>query len=159
MAADFNNPFGNNQQQVAQSNTVQNDDALDWDDEVTVEDTPAYIIVKPGTYPFTVASCERGYYEGNPEKGKSPCNTIKVTLDIQTPEGKAKCFNTLYMKKSAKGFITDFFRAIGMAKIGETFKPDWNNAVGRTGQAKFKNHTSTNGKTYNALDRYIFPDK
>lgn len=159
MAADFNNPFGNNQQQGAQSNPVQNDDALDWDDEVTVEDTPAYIIVKPGTYPFTVASCERGYYEGNPEKGKSPCNTIKVTLDIQSPEGKAKCFNTLYMKKSAKGFITDFFRAIGMAKIGETFKPDWNNAVGRTGQAKFKNHTSTNGKTYNALDRYIFPDK
>ena len=157
--ADFNNPFGNNNNNQQGTDAPVNDDALGWDDEVTVEESPAYIVLKPGTYDFEVASCERGYYEGNKEKGKSPCNTIKVTLDIQTPEGKAKCFTTLYMKKSAKGFITDFFRAIGMAKVGQTFKPDWNNAVGRTGKAKFTNHVSANGKTYNDLDRYIFPDK
>lgn len=130
------------------------DKELDWDDAIAWEDAPAYITLPPGDYIFTVASYERGRYNGNPEQGKIACNTVRVTVVIETPAGQASAQNTFYMKKSAIGFVRDFFLCIGLIKKGQAFTPDWNAAIGRTGVAQFTTR-EYKGNTYNNVKKWL----
>ena len=61
--ADFNNPFGNNNNQQGTDVPV-NDDALGWDDEVIKKKKKTHIRIKPGTYPFEIARGKRGSFFG-----------------------------------------------------------------------------------------------
>ncbi|MDD6696733.1 MAG: hypothetical protein PUE51_00010 [Veillonellaceae bacterium] len=150
MAEDFKNPFGK------ASGTAGEDKALDWDAEIAWEDSPEYVTLQPGNYEFTVKNYDRGHYNGNPEKGKISCNTVKVTVGVDTPQGEAIATNTFYFKQSAVGFIRDFFLCVGLLKKGEAFRPDFDKAIGCKGMAKFSTR-EYNGKTYNNIDRWIKP--
>ena len=149
--ADYNNPFGNKGNAGAAE-----DKALDWGATIEWEDSPEYVTLQPGNYEFTVTNYERGHYDGNPSAGKIGCNTIKVTVAVDTPQGKATARNTFFFKQSAVGFIRDFFLCIGLLKKGEAFVPDFDKAIGCRGMAKFSNR-EYNGKTYNQIDRWIKP--
>ena len=148
--AEYNNPFGTKAENSGE------DKALDWDATIAWEDAPAYVTLAPGNYEFTVLNYERGHYDGNPSAGKIGCNTIKVTVAVDTPQGRATARNTFFFKQSAVGFIRDFFLCIGILKKGEAFVPDFDKAIGCKGMAKFSNR-EYNGKTYNQIDRWIKP--
>ncbi len=149
--AEYKNPFANK----AANNTTE-DKALDWGASIPWEESPEYVILTPGNYEFTVQNYERGHYDGNPGTGKIGCNTVRVTVAVDTPQGKATARNTFYFKQSAVGFIRDFFLCIGLLKKGEAFVPDFDKAIGCNGMAEFKTR-EYNGNTYNEIKKWIKP--
>ena len=138
----------------APQNVQQEDEeTYDWDDSFTCEES-SFVVLRPGEYAFTVKGFERGYFNGN-EKSKA-CKMAKMTLEVQTEDGKASVKDSFFLKKSAKWRIDDFFRCIGVAKLGQTYQPNWTESIGMTGRAKIKNR-EYNGKKYNEVDRYVYP--
>lgn len=154
--AEYKNPFAGKAASSDAGKDATEDKALDWDDTIEWEEPLEYITLTPGNYEFTVQNYERGHYDGHPETGKIGCNTVSVTVTVDTPQGKAIAKNRFYLKKSAQGFIRDFFLCIGLLKKGQAFTPNWDNTIGCTGMAKFSNR-EYNGKTYNQIDRWLKP--
>lgn len=136
---------------------AEDEEELDWNPLIKWEDVPEYIVLNPGNYKFTVNGFKRGHYDGNESSGKKGCKTMEVTISIENEKGMATVRNTFYIKKTALGFIRDFFMCIGLMKKGEDFTPDWDKAVGCNGMAKISNVTGKNGKLYNNVDRWIKP--
>lgn len=149
--ADFNNPFGNNA-----TKKDGEDKAIEWGDTIAWEDAPEYVVLPPGNYEFTVMNWDRGHYEGNPATGKIACNTARVTVAVETDKGTAYAKYTFYLKKSAIGFVRDFFLCIGLMKKGEAFTPDFDKAIGCKGMAQFDNRPYK-GNTYNDVKKWIKP--
>lgn len=156
-----NNGWNNKKQENTDTNETpveEEDKALSWDDEeYTCEDAPEYILLKPGEYDFKVQSFERAYYNGNSEKNIPPCPQAKVTLFIETPEGNALVYENFFLRLKVKWMFDNFFRALGVAKPNQPYKPDWQRIVGMTGRC-FIDNREYNGKKYNQVKRYIFPE-
>lgn len=148
--------WGNQQgapQQAPQATANPNDDKVfSWDDSFMCEEGGAYILLPEGEYDFTVTSFDRSYFNGS-EKSKA-CPMAKITLTVDTPEGKATIKDSLFLKMSAKWRMDAFFRSIGFAKANENYTPNWNNVIGAKGRARIKPH-KYNDKDYNNVDRYI----
>ena len=57
---------------------------------------------------------------------------------METPEGTANVKYDLILYSTLEWKISEFFRAIGQKKHGETLRPRWNEVVGSQGRARFK---------------------
>ena len=136
-------------------NQTEEEKVFGWDEAFTCEDGGGFVILEPGEYQFTVKNFERGYYNGS-EKSKA-CPMAKLTLEVETPKGKARVTDSLFLKSSAKWQMDNFFRCIGVAKVGQPYTPNWNNIIGMTGMAKIKNR-EYNGKNYNDIEAYLFQE-
>lgn len=126
-----------------------------WDDSYTCEEGGNFVVLPKGEYQFTVKSFERSYYNGN-EKSKA-CPMAKLTLEVDSAEGKARVTDSLFLKSSAKWRMDSFFRCIGVAKVGQPYVPNWNNIIGMTGKAKIKPR-EYNGKQYNDVEAYLYQE-
>jgi len=151
--AEFKNPFSNK----SNKNSEDGERAVDWDEAITWDGSPEYIVLSPGNYEFMVKSYERGHYDGNPDKGKKPCNTVKVTVAVNTEQGEAYATTTFFLKANQMFLVGNFFGCIGIAEKGKSFVPNWEQAVGCKGMAKFTNR-EYNGNTYNNVSRWIQPE-
>lgn len=129
---------------------------FDWD-SVIEEDggSGEYRVLPEGNYRFTVADFQRGHHEGSAKI--PPCSKATLTLEVEGPEGPAKCTRNLYLCKHMERMLSDFFRCIGQKKRGEKMKMDWDKVLGAQGVAHFKPR-EYNGKSYNECVYFCDPD-
>jgi len=112
---------------------------IGWDDEIASESS--YILLEEGDYDFTVTHFERGRFPGS---NKIPaCNKAMLTLSVETPAGKADVRYDLILWSALEWKLSEFLRAIGQKKRGEPTHPRWNEMLGATGRARFKQRTYT----------------
>lgn len=136
---------------MADMNTV-----FDWD-SVIEEDGKGgeYSVLPEGNYRFTVAKFERGQHPGS-EKIPA-CPKAILTLEVDGPDGPAKCMRNLYVCKHMERMLSDFFRCIGQKKRGEKLRMDWSKVPGSQGLAHFK-PTEYRGNKFNECVYFIDPD-
>lgn len=129
---------------------------LDWDEQIH-DDGKKYITLDEGDYEFTVVEFTRSRFPGST---KIPaCKKAVFTLAVDTPEGTAQVKFDLILWSTLKWKIHEFFRAIGLAKTGEAFTPNWNQVVGSKGRAHFKPRAyEKDGETKYANDVTAFYD-
>ena len=130
---------------------------MDWGD-VLESDGQEYILLPEGDYNFTITNFERGRFPGS---AKIPaCNKATVTLQVDTPDGKAKTKLDLILYRSLEWRISAFFRCIGQKKQGERLTMDWGKVLGSRGRAHFKPRTYTgrDGQEHQANDVASFYD-
>lgn len=105
---------------------------LNWDDEI-VKDSD-FVLLPEGDYDFLVTAFERGRHNGSEKL--PPCNKAVVTLEIDSPEGKAYIKHNLFLHSRCEGLLSNFFTGIGQKKHGEPLKMNWNAVIGSTGRCK-----------------------
>ncbi|AAU85062.1 hypothetical protein BCBBV1cgp15 [Bacillus phage BCASJ1c] len=111
---------------------------LGWDDEIE-KDGPAFVLLPPGEYNFTVAKFERGRFQGSEKM--PPCNEAKLDLTIHSPEhGDVTLFHRLLLHTKTEGFLSNFFAGIGQKKPGERLRMNWNAVVGSKGRCKIEHN-------------------
>lgn len=137
-------------------NNISNDNyALDWDDEINVEE-PEFTILPEGDYAFEVTKVERGRYEGGEKI--PPCPKAIVSLKVFGENEEAYVTESLLLCKKMEWKISQFFLSLGLKKHGEPFKPVWNRAVGLSGKCRLEvNHykdKNGNDRENNRVKRY-----
>lgn len=105
---------------------------LNWDDEI-VKDSD-FVLLPEGDYDFRVTAFERGRHNGSEKL--PPCNKAVVTLEIDSPEGKAYIKHNLFLHSRCEVLLSNFFTGIGQKKHGEPLKMNWNTVIGSTGRCK-----------------------
>lgn len=110
--------------------------AIGWDDELTAEEA-SFALLEPGDYPFVVESVARKQFDGSAKM--APCFIEELSLNIQgfTIE-HALFLNTKFLPR-----ISEFFVAIGQARYGQKFRPNWTGLVGARGMCKVGYRTWT----------------
>lgn len=110
--------------------------AIGWDDEITAEED-SFELLEPGDYPFVVESVTRKQFDGSAKM--SPCFIEELSLNIQGFSiAHALFLNTKFLSK-----ISEFFVAIGQARYGQKFRPNWTGLVGARGMCKVGYRTWT----------------
>ena len=133
-----------------------NNTAFDWDSMIEEDGgSGEYRVLPEGNYRFTVVNFERGHHEGSAKI--PPCPKAILTLEVEGPDGPAKCVRNLFLCKHMERMMSDFFRCIGMKKRGEKVRMDWDKVVGAQGIAHFK-PSEYKGKAYNELAYFCDPD-
>ena len=130
---------------------------LDWDEEIS-DDGGQFILLEEGDYNFTVTKFERGRFPGG---DKIPaCKKVTMTISVNTKEGVANTLFDLILWSTLTWKISEFFRAIGQKKHGESFRPDWNAVAGSVGRAHFKpkSYVGKDGKERHVNDITKFYD-
>lgn len=130
--------------------------ALEWDDEISQEDS--YILLEEGDYNFTVTAFERARFPGSAKI--PPCNKAALTLTVETPDGTATVKCDLILYSTLEWRICEFFRAIGQKKHGETVTMNWGAVTGSKGRARFvpRTYTKKDGSTGTVNDVEKFYD-
>ena len=148
----------------------QTDDiALGWEDVLDGDDANGYEPLPEGDYYFTVKGFTRGRYEGGEKL--PPCNKAVLTLALKSawtptqekPAASGEVTTQLFMLKSLKRKVTQFFIAIGYLKPGEEKAMNWNIVPGSTGTCAvtLREWTGNDGKkhTGNDVARFYDPEK
>ena len=134
---------------------------MGWDDEIAASEEPQHITLPPRDYPFEVIKFERDHFNGN--DNFPPCKKAVYTLRITAPDGRQTTLrHTFFVHKDRIQSITAFFVSLGMAKWGESFRPDWKGAVGARGVCKIENKEGTGrhkGNLYNNVNLFYSPEK
>ena len=134
---------------------------LGWDDEIE-NDSPEYITLPEGEYPFTVTNFERGRYQPGPNSKLPPCNMAVLTIELLSPDGFAvPVKDKLYLHSSTEGFLCEFFTSIGQRKHGERVRMNWNAVTGSKGRAKVgirEYQKDGETRTINEIKKYLEPD-
>ena len=130
---------------------------LDWDSVIEEDGNGGgeYLVLPEGDYTFTVVNFERGHHNGSEKIPE--CPKAILTLEVDGPEGQARCTRNLFVCKRMESMLSDFFRCIGQKKRGERLKLDWSKVTGSRGKAHFKPRTY-NGNQYNELVYFIDAD-
>lgn len=124
---------------------------LGWDDEITASNTTEFIILPDGDYIFTVTKLERERFTPSSPTSKIPaCNKAVLTLEIDSPQGKAYIKHNLFLHSITEKMLAAYFEGTGQKEPGIPKKPDWNNQVGKQGLAKIKTR-EYNGNKYNQV--------
>ena len=111
---------------------MDNERELNWDDEI-VKDSD-FVLLPEGDYNFRVTAFERGRHSGSEKL--PPCNKAIVTLEIDSPQGKAYIKHNLFLHSRCEGLLSNFFTGIGQKKHGEPLKMNWSAVIGSTGRCK-----------------------
>lgn len=134
---------------------------LGWDD-IIENDSPAFVTLPAGIYPFTVTGFERSRYNPTPNAKLPPCNMAVLTISIMGPDGfEVPVKDKLYLHSSCEGFLCEFFTAIGQRKHGQRVQMDWGRVQGARGYAKVgvRRYTSDGEeKSINEIKRYLDPE-
>lgn len=115
-------------------------DVYDWGMEIPAEDIGegggSFTVLPPGEYEFEVLSIEEDYYEASETSKISSCPMAVVRLTVRDADGEeARVRDRLYLHKGYSiQRIGDFFCSIGLYTRGESLKPDWKGAIGKTGR-------------------------
>lgn len=130
--------------------------AIGWDDEITAEED-SFELLEPGDYPFVVESVTRKQFDGSAKM--SPCFIEELSLNIQGFSiAHALFLNTKFLSK-----ISEFFVAIGQARYGQKFRPNWTGLVGARGMCKvgYRTWTGKDGteRKSNTVLAFYPPDK
>lgn len=138
------------------------DKELDWDSEISYE-TPDYVTLPAGTYPFTITKMERKRFDGSKrEGGLPPCPMAEITVEARGKEGISVFNQRLFLHSRCEGILTSFFTCIGQRQKGDKLSMDWNSVEGSTGWAvlKVREFTSRNGNELSTNDvaRWLAPD-
>lgn len=133
---------------------------LSWDSEIEKEGSD-FILLPEGVYKFTVSKFERARHPGSSKL--PPCAKAVLTLEIDSPEGKAYVMNNLFLHSKCEGLLTAFFTCIGARRHGERFTMNWDIVPQSTGYAKIGIHEydkkdgSGKGQSNEVL-RFLAPD-
>lgn len=140
------------------------DKELDWDSEISYE-SPNFVTLQEGDYPFTVTELQRKRYEGNRNKanGLPACPMAELTIEARGKEGVSIFTTRLYLHTRTEGLLTQFFTCIGQRKHGDKLSMDWNSVVGASGWAhlKIREFTTRQGNegTINEVGRWLSPEE
>lgn len=130
---------------------------MGWDDDIAASEEPQHVTLPAGDYPFEVIKFERDHFSGSAKM--SPCKKAVYTLRITAPDGRQTTLrHQLFVHKDRIQGISAFFVSLGMAKWGESFRPNWNGAVGGRGVCKL-GVREYNGNTYNEVKLFYAPEK
>lgn len=137
--------------------------AFDWND-VIQNDSPEFIILPEGTYPFTVRSFERGEHTPGPNGKLPPCKKAILTIDIDGGAlGSVTVTHNLFLHSRTEGLLCAFFTSIGQRKHGEQLTMNWQKVPGSRGLCKVivTESKGRDGKVrqYNNIERFLEPDE
>ena len=134
---------------------------MGWDDEIDATEEPQRVTLPPGDYPFEVIKFERDHFNGNDKF--PPCKKAVYTLLITAPDGRQITIrHTFFVHKDRIKSIAAFFVSLGLAKWGESFRPDWKGAVGARGVCKVETKEGVGkykGNLYNNVNLFYSPEK
>lgn len=134
---------------------------LSWDSEIS-QDTPEFIVLPEGDYPFMVQDYEKGIYEGPSEKIGHGCPMATLKIVVRSPKGNTSVQDRLYLTQNMEWKLSSFFRSIGQKSHGKSYKMDWNSIIGKEGLCHVKQETwvGNDGKerVTNRIDRYLDSD-
>lgn len=138
------------------------DRALDWDD-VIQNDSPDFVLLPEGTYPFTVRSFERGEYTPGPNAKLPACKKAILTIDIDGGAlGTVTVKHNLFLHSRTEGLLCAFFTSIGQRKHGEQLHMNWQTVPGSRGLCKVivTDQKSNDGRVrqFNNIERFLEPD-
>lgn len=129
-----------------------------WDAEITA-DTPEYVVLPEGDYPFQVQGLEKQTYQGDSEKIGRGCPMAVLKLVVGDDEQHTSVSDRLYLTTSMEWKLGSFFRAIGQKTHGKAYKMDWDKVVGKEGlcHVKVRTYVGNDGqqKQTNQIDRYL----
>ena len=132
---------------------MENNRALNWDDEITQEST--FTLLPEGEYNFKVTNFERAWYDGSDKI--PPCNKAIVTIKIETTKGDAEIKENFFLTTNTEGLLSAFFGSIGQKKKGEPLRMNWDKVIGSTGRVKIGTR-EYNGNNYNKVKRWLSPE-
>lgn len=131
--------------------------AIGWDEEITVEKEPEFVLLEPGEYNFTVTSFERGRYDGS---SKLPaCSVAKLALKCSNGIQETTVFVNLFLVSNQKWKLTHFFKSCRLIAAdipeGVNYAMPWSRVIGAQGRALIKNR-EYNDKQYNEVEKFLY---
>lgn len=131
--------------------------AIGWDEEITVEKEPEFVLLEPGEYNFTVTSFERGHYDGS---SKLPaCSVAKLALKCSNGIQETTVFVNLFLVSNQKWKLTHFFKSCRLIAVdipeGVNYAMPWLRVIGAQGRALIKNR-EYNDKQYNEVEKFLY---
>lgn len=131
--------------------------AIGWDEEITVEKEPEFVLLEPGEYNFTVTSFERGHYDGS---SKLPaCSVAKLALKCSNGIQETTVFVNLFLASNQKWKLTHFFKSCRLIAAdipeGVNYAMPWSRVIGAQGRALIKNR-EYNDKQYNEVEKFLY---
>lgn len=125
-----------------------------WDEEISRDDE--FIVLPEGDYDFEVIGFERSRSSGSEKMPAS--NMAILTIRVTNGKDSVKVKDYLVLHSKMEWKLSQFFRAIGQKKQGESYRMNWNAVPGAKGRCKLIVDTYTNdkGKTseINKIDKY-----
>lgn len=139
---------------------------LTWEQEFEADGTqPEFKPLPKGTYPFVVENIERTFVQ-NSESKYYKCPMANVTFrvsgkDESGEEMEVTLKENFMLHKNFLWKISQLFISVGLAKQGETFRPDWSALITRGGQCEvsIREYTKKDGSKghSNQIDKYCDP--
>lgn len=131
--------------------------AIGWDEEITVEKEPEFVLLEPGEYNFTVTSFERGHYDGS---SKLPaCSVAKLAFKCSNGIQETTVFANLFLVSNQKWKLTHFFKSCRLIAAdmpeGVNYAMPWSRVIGAQGRVLIKNR-EYNGKQYNEVEKFLY---
>ena len=160
-------PYNQGYQQNYQ--TPQTEEAMDWDGMISGDDAKGFEILPEGDYFFTVRQFTRGRYEGGEKM--PPCNKAALTLTLKSaweptpekPSAEGETTVNLFIVKSQKWKLSQFFVSIGYLKAGEEKPMNWSIVPGSSGTCSVtqREWTGNNGqkRVSNDVTRFYDPEE
>lgn len=137
--------------------TVTNDPGheLGWNDQIE-NDSPDFVILPEGDYPFEVVAFERARHPGS-EKLPA-CNKAVVDIRVAGQEGITTIKHNLFLHTRTEGMLCAFFAGIGQRQKGQRVTMNWNQVIGSKGRCKIGIREWTNDKgekkTFNEIRKF-----
>lgn len=139
---------------------IRNDRELTWDDEIE-NDTPAFILLPEGVYPFTVLGFERKRFGGSAKL--PPCNQAELEVELRGDSGTATVKHSLFLHSKTEGLLCAFFTSIGQRRHGERLRMNWASVTGARGWCKVivEDWIDREGKTRqsNRIQAFLPPEQ
>lgn len=134
--------------------------AIGWDEEITVEKEPEFVLLEPGEYNFTVTSFERGHYDGS---SKLPaCSVAKLALKCSNGIQETTVFVNLFLVSNQKWKLTHFFKSCRLIAAdmpeGVNYAMPWSRVIGAQGRVLIKNR-EYNNKQYNEVEKFLYDNQ
>lgn len=142
-------------------NDTRNDRELTWDDEIE-NDTPAFVLLPEGVYPFTVLGFERKRFGGSAKL--PPCNQAELEIELCGGDsGRATVKHSLFLHSKTEGLLCAFFTSIGQRERGQRLRMNWAAVTGAKGWCKVivEDWIDREGKTRqsNRIQAFLPPEQ